>query len=245
VLPRDSRDVRSIASTRGSVIPTVRVRNRLLRALVRYAGTVVTDSTEIMHRAPEGSVLYAPDMPAAAAYFPERAVVAIVCVDDDGRKIETATVGNEGMVGLPLVLGATTQAGCAVVQISGDIARVPLPLLMQALDAYPRWRDAVLAYAHAVIADLVRTQSCIRRHSAEQRCARWLLATRDRLGRNVVPVEPDWVCDTLRVARARSTSIFRQWQCAGLIRYHRRRVTIVERKMLERVTCTCYARSRT
>jgi CRP-like cAMP-binding protein len=227
------------------VIARPGVRNRLLRALVRYAGTVVTESTEIMHRAPEGSVLYSPEMPAAAAYFPERAVVAIVCVDEDGRQVETATVGNEGMVGLPLVLGATTQAGCAVVQISGDIARVPLPLLVQALDAYPRWRDVVLAYAHAVITDLVRTQSCVRRHSAAQRCARWLLATRDRLGRNVVPVEPDWVYDTLRVPRARSMSIFREWHGAGLIRYHRRRVTIIERKMLERVTCTCYGRSRT
>ena len=227
------------------MIATLGVRNRLLRALLRDAGTVVTGSAEIMHRAPEGSMLYAPETPAAAAYFPERAVVAIVCVDHDGRAIETATVGNEGVVGLPLVLGASTLAGGAVVQISGDIARIPLPLVVQALDAYPRWRDAVLAYAHAVIADLVRTQMCIRRHSTEQRCARWLLATQDRLGRDVVPVEPDWVHDALRVARARSTSIFRQWHGAGFIRYHRRWVTIIKRKMLERVTCACYARSRT
>lgn len=227
------------------MIATAGVRNRLLRALLRYAGTVVTENAEIIHGAPEGSVLYAPEMPTAAAYFPESAVVAMVCVDETGRKSETGTVGNEGMVGLPLVLGATTQTACAVVQISGDIARIPLPPLVEALDAYPRWRATVLAYAHAVIADLVRTQGCIRRHSAEQRCARWLLATRDRLGRDVVPVEPDWLCDALRIARARTTSIFRKWHAAGLIRYHRRRVRIVERKLLQRLTCTCYARSHT
>jgi CRP-like cAMP-binding protein len=216
-----------------------------LRALLEDTGDPVAGGVEMFRPAPEGSVLYGPGAPMTAAYFPERAVVALVFIDHDGRKIEIATVGNEGMVGLPLVLGATDQIGCAVVQISGDMARIPAPLLARALDAHARLRDVFLAYAHAFIADLIRTQHCVRRHTVEQRCARWLLATHDRVGRDVVPVKADWLNDALRVSRPGLTSVLRRWDGAGLIRYDRRRVTIVERTALEGVACACYAGSRT
>jgi CRP-like cAMP-binding protein len=220
-------------------------RNHLLRALLEDAGAPVAGGMEIFGHAAEGSVLQASDVPVTAAYFPERAVVALVLIDDAGRQVEITTVGNEGMVGLPLVLGTTQQIGCAVVQISGDIARVPAPVLTKALDANARVREVFLTYVHAFMADLIRSRHCVRQHTVEQRCARWLLVTHDRLGSDIVPVTPDRLRDALRVSRPGLMSVFRHWDSTGVIRYDRRRITIVERAALEDVACACYAKSRT
>lgn len=234
MLPRDSRAVRSIAPTSGSVIATRGVRNRLLRALLRDARAIATEGAEVMHGVPQGGVLYTSEMPTTVAYFPERAVIAITFLRDDGRKIETATVGHEGMVGLPLILGATTQVGSAVVQISGDIARIPIPLLVRALDEHPRWRAVVLAYSHVVLADLIQTQSCIRTHSAEQRVRAGYSPL--AIGSVGTSFRLRWIGCTMPCAsapreRRRSSGT---GTGTGLIRYHRRSVTMVEPPTLER-----------
>jgi CRP-like cAMP-binding protein len=227
------------------VISASVLRNPLLRALLQDAGAPAAHSVEFFPRVPAGTVLLGPRAPMTAVYFPVRAVIALAIIMEDGRAIEIATVGNEGIVGLPLLLGVTQQAECAVVQIAGEVARLPAPLLTQALDAHPRVRDAVFAYAHAFIADLMRTQTCVRQHTTQQRCARWLLATHDRIGQDIVPVKPEWLRDALRVSHAGLTGVVRQWERAGLIRHDRRRITIVQRPALERLACACYAGSRT
>lgn len=178
--------------------------------------------------------------PIEHAYFPESGVFSLVAEMADGSVVETMTVGNEGMLGLSAVLGATRSPTRAICQISGWAIRVPVPALLKAAPPNGRLRSSITRYAQARLTSLSRSVACNRLHSATQRYARWVLTTGDRVGAEEFPITQDFLAQMLGVTRATVSAAGRELQEARLIHYARGRLTIDDHAGLARVSCECY-----
>jgi CRP-like cAMP-binding protein len=177
-----------------------------------------------------------------AVLFPIDGVFSLVTVMDDGRAVEVATVGNEGFVGLPVFLQARlTSAHRAFSQIAGDaLVIAPAPFLRLSNSGGP-FQAALQRFALATITLIAQGAACNRLHRIEQRCARWLLETSDRVGAEDFPLTQDFLAQMLGVGRQAVNEAARSLQDAGLIRYSRGSVAILDRPGLEAAACECYA----
>jgi CRP-like cAMP-binding protein len=214
-------------------------RNRLLRALPPAAHASLFPHVENVDLAP-GAVLWKPDTPLEAVYFPRTAVCSLLTPLSDETPVEAATVGFEGMMGVPVVLGAPTTHSLAIGQVAGAVGRVDAQRfrtwLKQADGALPLF----LRYAQALQEQTAQSVACNRKHAMEERCARWLLATRDRVGGNFFVLTHEFLAAMLGVRRASVTVAAGILQQAGLIKYSRGRVTILDPERLEEASCECY-----
>lgn len=214
-------------------------RNRILAALPPEELERIQPSLELIEL-PLRKVLIDPNRPIEHVYFVEEGVVSILGVMQDGTAVETATIGQEGMVGLPVFLGAESMAAQAFTQVSGSGYRMPSEALLQELGnggALPRLLGR---FTQALITLTAQNSACNRVHSAEQRCARWLLLTADRAGRDVIDLTHLFLSQMLGVRRATVTEIAGGLQARGLIDYSRGRIAIVDRAGLEETSCECY-----
>jgi CRP-like cAMP-binding protein len=177
-------------------------------------------------------------------YFPRDAVLAILVPMDDGDAVEGATIGNEGMVGLPLFFGDTTSTLELAVLIPGHAARMSATEFERDIVSNPALQTPLQHYALALLNQLARTAACNRIHSVEQRCARWLLMSRDRTGRDTFAVTHETLAAVLGVRRASVTEAAMSLQSGGMITYRRGVVTIRQPKDLEEVACEDYRLSR-
>ena len=172
-------------------------------------------------------------------WFPLTGVFAQLAQMTDGSVIETLAVGDEGMVGLGAVMGATRSPVRSICQISGWALRVPVSVIHE----LPR--DAVLLdrlrrYAQAQITTLSRSVACNRLHGAEQRYARWVLATHDRVGIDEFPITQDFLAQMLGVTRPTVSAAGQALQRRGCIHFAQGRLTVDDRAGLERAACECY-----
>lgn len=186
-------------------------------------------------------VLYEPNSPIDYVYFPTGAMASLVAVMQDGTAVETAAVGHEGMVGAPLVLGATSTPLKAFCQVPGPAERLPAEVLMRLVDRSPRLRRLLNRYVQVLMVQLAQGVACNRLHSVEQRCPRWLLATRDRVATDSFPLTQEFMAEMLGVRRAGVTEVAGRLQKAGLIRYNHGRVTLLDRDRLRSAACECYS----
>jgi CRP-like cAMP-binding protein len=194
-------------------------------------------------RARMREVLYDQGGPMEYAYFPQDGVFSLVVETGDGSIIETLTIGNEGMVGLPAVMGARRSPTRAICQIGGWALRVPVAVLVAA----PRTGvlfGRLTRYAQAQLTSLSRSVACNRLHSAKQRYARWVLTTHDRVGTDEFPVTQDFLAQMLGVTRPTVSLIAQELQAAGCIHSAQGRLTVEDRAGLERAACECYAATR-
>ena len=205
----------------------------------REAWEQIRGSLEVIHPRP-GRVLHVPDRPAAYAYFPERALISLVASMRDGTRVEVASVGCEGMLGLPIVLGEEHSPGRAVLQIGDGITRLPAAVLRAAIAERPRLRFLLLRYTGTFMNHLIQSAACNYLHSARQRCARWLLMTDDRLGEAPLLLKQQLLSELLGVRRETVTAAAGLLQQRGLIHYSRGRITITDRAGLEVEACECY-----
>jgi len=185
-------------------------------------------------------VLYERDAPIPHLYFPAGGVVSLLITMDDGAAIEVATIGNEGLVGLAAVLGVEVSTERAIVQIAGDALRMEADVVARAIRSGSPTHDLLLRYAQALMMSLAQTAACNRLHPMEERCARWLLQTHDRVRSDAFPLTHAFLAQMLGVRRATVTVAAGMLQQAGLIRYSRGVVTIVDRPGLEAASCACY-----
>jgi CRP-like cAMP-binding protein len=186
-------------------------------------------------------VLQAAGEPPRAVYFPADGVCSIVTTMADGRMIEVATVGNEGMVGIGTLFGADHAAGEAIVQIPGAYAHViSIDVFASEMERRGSFYTIISRYAYAMLASLMQSAACNGLHSADRRCARWLLQSHDRIGRDTFALTQDFLSVMLGVRRATVTVIINELQRAGLIRFQRGIVTILDRQGLEAMSCECY-----
>ncbi len=188
-----------------------------------------------------GEVLYEPGRALQHAYFPTTAVVSLHYVTSTGAAAETAGVGHEGLVGIPLYMGGQTMPGAAMVQTAGYACRIERAHLVQAFEAGGPLQNLLLRYTQALITQVSQTAACNRHHSVEQQLSRWLLLTLDRMpGRELVMTQ-ELVASMLGVRRESVTEAAGRLQQMGCIRSRRGHINVLDRQRLELRACECYA----
>ncbi len=175
-----------------------------------------------------------------AVYFPIDAVLSMAAVDRDGVTVEVGSVGCEGMTGLPLLLGTEQSTSRVVVQIGGQAERMDGAVFQREARRHEHFGRLLYLYAQGFMTQVAQSTACNRLHSAEQRLARWLLICRDRVGRDELPITQETMATMLGVRRATVTEAAGALQRAGVIRYRRGVVMVVDRPGLEAAACECY-----
>ena len=174
------------------------------------------------------------------AYFPNRGLISLVVVMKDGKTAEAGIVGNEGFTGTLAAVGLSRSPLQAVVQITGDGFRVEVGALQNTLESAPRLRLMLSRYAAIRGMQVAQTAACNRLHDIEQRLARWLLMTQDRVDSGTLPITHDFLATMLGTDRPTVSLAAGVLQRKELIKYTRGAVEIVDRKKLEDSACECY-----
>jgi CRP-like cAMP-binding protein len=195
-------------------------------------------------RLPLGRILFQPDEPLESVYFPSTAVISLLNVMDDGRVVEIATVGKEGVIGARSLFAPKTALTRAVVQIEGEALVISDSAFRQEAGVNSELQELMLRYNEAFLAQLIQTAGCNSLHTAPQRCARWLLMVHDRADLKDFRITHQFLADMLAVRRQTVQAVANQLQEKGLIRYSRGRVSILNRAGLERAACECYEKVR-
>lgn len=179
-------------------------------------------------------------------YFPVTAVVSLLTTMDDGSSVEVATIGNEGIVGVLVFLGAQAMGARDLyqVQVPGQVVAMDTAAFLESTGRDPL-RGLVQRYAQALFSQITQQAACNSLHSVEERCSRWMLLTHDRVGSNEFPATQELLAQMLGVRRASVTVSAGILQNAGFIRYSRGQITIVDRDGLENASCECYRMIRT
>ena len=181
--------------------------------------------------------------PIEFVHFPIDAVGSLLAEFEVGRPIEVATVGFEGMVGLPVFLSAaSTSAYMSFVQVAGRVWRMRADEFRRQLDRGADLHHVLQRYTQALFGQLAVNVGCNRAHPVEERLPRWLLMTHDRVGRDEFQLTQEFVAQMLGVRRATVNQAALALQEQGLISYSRGRMTILDRERLEGASCECYAR---
>lgn len=186
------------------------------------------------------TVLFEPGGPIEAVYFPTDGVVSLVTPLQDGDIVEVATIGNEGIVGVPLVpLGGL--AVRAISQVAGHGLRLDASVFLEWVECSRAFETLVERYTQALFGQIAQAAACNRLHSSEERLSRWLLMSQDRVGSDSFMITQEFLGQMLGARRSTVSVSAGILQRAGLIRYTRGHVTIVDREALEAVSCECYA----
>jgi CRP-like cAMP-binding protein len=217
--------------------------NRLLDGLPSSEMELIRSNAERV-RPRMRQVLFEQHGTMAHAYFPLSGVFSLLSQMTDGSTIDTLTIGNEGMLGLPALLGASHSPTRAICQISGWALRIPITELIDAAPRNGELFDRLTRYAQARLAALSRSVACARLHSAQQRYARWVLAAQDRVGMDEFPITQDFLAQMLGVTRPTISLVGQELQTSGMIHYAQGRLTVDDRTGLEGVACECYAEIR-
>jgi CRP-like cAMP-binding protein len=188
-----------------------------------------------------GRVLYEPDRVITHIYFPLTVVTSVLSEMTDGTTVEVATVGREGMVGLPVFLGDETTFLRTIAQIPGaalSMGRIDFLNLVE--DKTSGLRRILLRYTQALFGQLAQQSACNRSHNMEERCARWILMTQDRVGHDEFPLTQEFLAFMLGARRASVTLAAGILARAGLIQYTRGKIQVLDRAGLEEASCECY-----
>jgi CRP-like cAMP-binding protein len=223
----------------GDIGSQTRERNLLLRTLEPEAYERIMREVEPLEL-PHKQVLWPRGAPIRSVYFPQSAVISLVLPSGDERAVEAATVGNEGVVGVPIALGVESTTMIAMSQVSGAALRMAVGSFREFLREDSEFRFRVLAYAHTLLELTAQSIACNQGHELSERCARWLLMTHDRVGQGVFVLTQEFLAMMLGVRRASVTVAAGMLQQAGFIRYSRGRVEVLDRDGLERAACECY-----
>jgi len=216
-------------------------QNHLLAALPATEFELLLPHLELVPM-PLGEVLYEPGGQLRHVYFPTTSIVSLLYVFADGASAEIAVVGNEGILGIALFMGGETTPSQAVVQSAGYGYRLEAQLLKQEF-IRPKavLHLLLLRYTQALITQMTQTAVCNRHHSVEQQLCRWLLLSLDRLSSNELAMTQELIANMLGVRREGVTTAAGNLQRAGLIRYNRGHIEVLDRARLEQEVCECYA----
>jgi CRP-like cAMP-binding protein len=173
-------------------------------------------------------------------YFPIDGVCSIVTTMEDGRMVEVASVGNEGLAGVGAVFGGRHTSGDIIVQIAGSAMQMPAEQFSSEIGRHGAFFERTSRYVNALLGFAMQSAACSGLHAADQRCARWLLHSHDRIRKDVLEITQEFVAVMLGVRRATITVIASEFQRAGLVEFGRRRVRILDRPGLEGMACECY-----
>src|SRR5436190_1839538 len=185
-------------------------------------------------------LLFDAETPIRYVYFPETMVASLVNIFTEGRTVEVGTAGREGMAGLPIFLGDDASSLRVFAQIAGTASRMEAGTFLRLASPPSAFHQVLLRYTQAFLTQVAQTAACNGAHLVEQRCARWLLMTHDRVEGDELLLTHEFLAFMLCVRRAGVTVALGTLEDAGLIQQERGRVKIVDRAGLEKVSCECY-----
>jgi len=215
-------------------------QNHLLAALPAAEFDRLAPELELVPMA-LGEALYESGGHLQHVYFPTTSIVSLLYVMENGASAEIAIVGNEGILGVSLFMGGETTPNRAVVQSAGHGYRLKAQLLKQEFRRAGPVMDLLLRYTQALITQMAQTAACNRHHSIDQQLCRWLLLSLDRLSTRELTMTQELIANMLGVRREGVTEAAGKLQRAGIIRYSRGHITVLDRDRLERDVCECYA----
>jgi CRP-like cAMP-binding protein len=218
---------------------TALLGNQILRALPHEERERLAADLQMVVL-PTKTVLFEPGEVIRWVHFPMDGVISLVTPLASGDVVEVATIGNEGIVGVPLVAGGSLVVR-GISQVGGHALRMDATRFAADLErGFPVLRGLVRRYVQALFGQIAQAAACNRLHSNEERLSRWLLMSHDRVGNDTFPITHEFLAQMLGSRRATVTLSAGLLQAAGLFRYQRGRVTIVDRKGLEAVASECY-----
>lgn len=215
------------------------LNNQLLAALPREDYTRILPGLEQVELVPS-KILYEITDTVRHSYFPLSGMVSLLAITEAGNTIEVAMVGDEGMVGLPAVLGLNKAPYRVMVQIRGRAMRIRADSLRVEFARGGRLHDVLLRYTHTLLTQISQSAVCNHFHTVEQRLCRWLLVTQDRTHSNEFSLTQEIISHMLGTPRTHVTMRANVLQQKGLIRYSRGRIIIVDTRGLEAVSCECF-----
>jgi len=215
------------------------VGNRILAGLSRKEYARIGPDLQHVTLTP-GQVLYEPGSTMQWAYFLGTAIVSILSQAEEGTSIEVSLVGSEGVIGIPIVLRSHALPYRIVVQGAGTAWRMKADVLRKEFDRCGPLHRLLLHYVHTLIVHLSQSSACNRFHTTRQRLCRWLLSSQDLSGSNELRSTQEFLSQMLGVNRGSANQAAGSLQKAGLIRYRRGRITILNRSGLETGSCECY-----
>jgi CRP-like cAMP-binding protein len=215
-------------------------KNQLLAALPNTVQARLLPHLESVQM-PLGAVLYESGGTLSHVYFPTTAIVSLLYVMENGASAEIAVVGNEGIVGISLFMGGESTPSRAVVQSAGQGFRLKSAIVKDEFNQTGSVLHLLLRYTQALITQMAQTAVCNRHHSLDQQLCRWLLLSLDRLSGDELLMTQELIANMLGVRREGVTESAMKLQNAGLIRYARGRISVLDRAGLEKRTCECYA----
>jgi CRP-like cAMP-binding protein len=227
-------------ATSGAPGAKEQIENRILRSLTAAEYGEVMPHLELM-RFPMGRIVHEPGQPMDHVYFPNHGVLSMLTVLENGDVVEIATVGNEGMADLSVFLGLDVAQSRLLVQIPGDTLRMETQVFRDLVGRLDGLRISLGHFMVAMFTLVSQSAACNRLHPVEERAARWLLMTHDRVDSNSFPITHEFLASMLGVRRPSVTVAAGMLQKAGLIRYSRGRLTVLDRAGLEEASCECYA----
>lgn len=187
-----------------------------------------------------GLILYDAGKPIEQVHFVTHGVVSLVKKLDSGETIEIATIGPEGMIGPTIALGSDTADHRAIVQVPGEALMMKASTFKKLLKDAPKLQNVLMRYTVAVLNQVAQSAACNRVHTVDERCARWLLMTHDRVKADTFSLTQEFLAQMLGVHRPTVSVAAAMLQKAGLIRYVRGVITVQDRKGLENASCGCY-----
>ena len=190
---------------------------------------------------PLGMVVYEPGAKLRHIYFPTNSIISLLYVLKDGASAEIAVVGRDGAVGVSLFMGGESTPSRAVVQSAGSAYRLTGARLKQEFDRHGELLHLLLRYTQSLITQMAQTAVCNRHHALDQQLCRWLLLSLDRLDSNELKMTQELIANMLGVRREGVTQAAGRLQEQGVIRYARGKITVLDRKRLEAMSCECYS----
>jgi CRP-like cAMP-binding protein len=214
-------------------------QNHLLAALAAEDYARLLPNLELIAM-PLGWALYESGGHLGYLYFPTTSIVSLLYVMESGASAEIAITGNEGLVGISLFMGGKSTTSRAVVQSAGNGYRLKASILKREFALGGQFAHLALRYTQALITQMAQTAVCNRHHAVDQQLCRWLLLSLDRLPTNELIMTQELIADMLGVRRGGVTEAAGNLQAAGLIHYHRGKITVLDRAKLEQRVCECY-----
>lgn len=217
----------------------VAFENQLLAALVKKEYDHLKPHLEPV-RLTQGKILYGADGAIRYAYFPMGGMISLVSITEEGKTIEVGAIGNEGVVGIPAILGFNRSPYQVIVQLPCNAMRVRAGTLKEEFGRSGHLQSLLLRYTHTLLTQVSQSAACNGFHKVEERLCRWLLISHDRVKSNTFYLTQEFLSQMMGVPRTSVTMIAGKLQGAGLISYRRGKIQIIDRKKLESASCECY-----